>query len=241
MTIFSAINKILLALNDLHHKEVDKFLSQNSSSSVLAVKNDTLVEISEESIILLGADITKRIFPASNSDVNSSIDIDRINNFFTELKDSLIRLNHLGISYSCVSIKNELIEIKKILHGTKFKLYEEPADNDEQRWFFIGNLESWEYPLFELVLTESKSPLCTEWIPHFQIDVDTKLATEELEFLTRKYLKDNFIDWQLDIPGYGIVLEMGKLANINGIKIYLGLGTDKRNAKLHREEILRLV
>ena len=57
---------------------------------------------------------------------------------------------------------------------------------------FIGNLESWENPLFEIVLTESKTPLCTEWIPHFQIDLDTRLNIEELEFLTKESLERRF-------------------------------------------------
>jgi hypothetical protein len=240
MTIFSTIYEILSVLENLHNKEVDRFLSQKSRSSVLTVDDDNLVEINEEAIILLGKDITERIFPAGHNDVSSSIGIDRIKYFFCSIKDSLIRLNHFGIGYSCSSIENELVQIKKILHGTNFKIYEEPVDSGSQRWFFVGNLESWEYPLFELDLTESELPLHTKWIPYFQIDVDTKLTTEELETLIREHLTEDFIDWKLDIPGYGIALEMGELSNINGTKIYLGLGTDKRNTKFHREEILRL-
>lgn len=242
MTVFSEIKDILSVLKNLQNNEVDKFLSQkNSSSFAIQIKDEQLTEINEESISMAGADVTARIFPACNSNVSDSISVESIKNFFTELKDSLVRLNHLGISYSCTSIENELVEIKKLLRGTSFKLYEEPADSADQRWFFVGNLESWENPLFEIVLTESKTPLCTEWIPHFQIDLDTRLDIEELEFLTRNHFNKDFVDWKLDIPNYGVVLAMGQLSNNNGTKIYLGLGTDKRNTKLHREEILKLV
>jgi len=242
MKVLGEINEILSVLKNLRNSETDRFLSRkNSSSFVLQVNDKPLVEVNEESISIVNGNVTTRIFPACNSSVSDSIGIERIKNFFNELKDSLVRLNHLGISYSCVNIENELVEIKKLLHGTNFKLYEEPADSASQRWFFIGNLESWENPLFEIVLTESKTSLCTKWIPHFQIDLDTRLNIEELEFLTRNHLKEGFIDWKLDIPNYGVVLVMGELSNINGTKIYLGLGTDKRDTKLHREEILRLV
>ncbi len=242
MKVLCKINEILSVLKNLRNSEANQFLSRkNSSSFVLQINGEPLVEVNEESISVVGGDFTARIFPARNSSVSDSISIGRIKNFFDKLNDSLIRLNHLGISYSCVNIENELVEIKKLLHGTNFKLYEEPADSASQRWFFIGNLESWENPLFEIVLTESKTPLCTEWIPHFQIDLDTRLNIEELEFLTKNHLKEDFIGWKLDIPNYGVVLTMGELSNINGTKICLGLGTDKRDTKLHREKILRLV
>ena len=66
-------------------------------------------------------------------------------------------------------------------------------------------------------MTESNVTLCTKKLPHFQIDIDTKLTTNEIEFLTKKYLKDGFINWKLNIPNFGIVLEMGELGNISGV------------------------
>jgi len=242
MTIFDEINKILSALKKVGNEETDKFLSlKDSNSFVLQINGEQLAEINEKSILMVGNDVTTSIFPANSTNVSDTIDVDNIKNFFDALDDSLVRLNHLGISYSCVSIKDELVKIKKILLGTSFKLYEETSDSPHQKWFFIGNLERWENPLFEIVLTQSKTTLCSEWIPHFQIDLDTKLSIEELESLTRNHFRKGFIDWKLDLPNYGVVLGMGKLSDINGTKIYLGLGTDKRNTKLHREEILREV
>jgi hypothetical protein len=228
-------------LKDLHNKEVDKFLSKSPSSTILHVNSVTISEINKKSIILFGEDFTKKIIPVKNTQSSYLISIDRIKTFFSKIKDSLVRLNHLGISYSCSSIVNEIAGIKKLLQGTNFKLYEEPADLLSQRWFFIGNFKNWKYPLFELVMTESNVTLCTKKLPHFQIDIDTKLTTNEIEFLTKKYLKDGFINWKLNIPNFGIVLEMGELGNISGVKICLGLGTNLRSTKHQREKELHVV
>lgn len=121
---------------------------------------------------------------------------------------------------------------------TDFKLLEEKSTVKNQRWFFLGNLNSWEYPLLEIVLTESKEELTNDWVPHFQIDIDTNHSFDKLSSLTTKYLSTDFISWELDIPNYGIVLTMGSLGSINGTKIYLGLGTNLRDTKMHRNELL---
>lgn len=242
MTVIKSIKNVLSIVNDLQNHEVDKFLyRKNSSSFEVRVNNEQLVEINDDSILLVGSDITAKILPVCRKSISDSISNENIESFFGELKNSLLRLNHFGISYSCISIEDERKEIKKILHGTHFKLYEEPAESASQKWYFVGNLDNWENPLFEIVLSESKTPLCTEWVPHFQIDLDSGLKFEELKILTEKYLKKDFIDWVLDIPNYGVVLAMGKLSNIDETKIYLSVSTDKRDTKFHREEILKLV
>jgi hypothetical protein len=65
------------------------------------------------------------------------------------------------------------------------------------------------------------------------------LTIEELEKLTNKYIKPKFIDWKLDVEGWGVALGMGQIGNIYGTRIYLGLGTKVRDTKMHREEILK--
>ncbi len=242
MTVFDEIHNILSELKSLQNREIDKFLfKKNSRSFILQINDESLVEIQEDSILVVGGNATTNILPMHTSSMSDCVEAGCIQNFFSALGSSIIRLNHLGINYSCSSIEHEIVVIKKLLHNTNFKLYEESSGFTHQRWFFIGSLESWENPLFEIVLTESQSPLCTKWTPHFQIDLDTKLHIEELEFLTNKHLKEGFIDWKLDVPNYGVVLGMGQLSNIYGTKVYLGLGTGKRNTKFHREEILKLV
>ena len=239
---FSKLTNILSSLNCLHNIEVGKFLyCKNSGSFAVRIKDEVLVEISNNSIVLAGVDVIAKILPTCKSNISDSIDTEKIENFFTDIKDFLVRLNHLGVSYSCVNIEAEISEIKRRLNKSNFHLYEEPADSPNQRWFFVGDLKNWENPCFELVLTESKKPLFTKWIPHFHIDLDTSLGINELDSLTRKHFKKDFLEWKLDIPNYGVVLAMGKLSNVNGAKVYLGLGTDIRNTKYLREEILKLV
>jgi hypothetical protein len=120
-------------------------------------------------------------------------------------------------------------------------LFEEKSGSKISKWLFIGDTENWENPLFELVLNSKITPSLKAWIPHFQIDLDTNLSTEELETLVQKHFGYKFFSWKLNIPNYGVVLAMGMLEEINGMKVYLGLGTNLRNTKYHRENILKLL
>lgn len=236
MKLNQAIIKYISMLTNGVNK-ADRFLSISQKSAILQIGSNPLVKINEESILLLGKeDISQRIFPASQIDASLHTDFNQLKVFCSYI--NVMRLNHLGISYSCSDINKELNYLKKLSSGSDFKLYEEKSGMTNQRWFFFGNLKSWEYPLFEIVLTENKSHLRNEWIPHFQIDIDTAQSFEELESLTTKYLNADFFGWKLDIPNYGIVLAMGKLGNINGTKIYLGMGTKLRDTKFHRNKLL---
>ncbi|MFO8052655.1 MAG: hypothetical protein R6U54_01670 [Candidatus Omnitrophota bacterium] len=217
--------------------KTDRFLSLNQKSATLQIENSPLVKINEESILFLGKeDISKKIFPALQEKTSSHTNFEQLNKFCSNI--NVLRLNHLGVSYSCADINKEIGYLKKLSSKANFKLFEEKSGMNNQRWFFLGNLNSWEYPLFEIVLTESKESLINEWIPHFQIDIDTAQSFEELESLTTKYLNADFFGWKLDVPNYGIVLAMGKLGNINGTKIYLGMGTKLRDTKFHRNKLL---
>lgn len=215
----------------------DRFLSINQKSATLHIDGGPLIEINEKSILLLGkVDISKKIFPASQKKALTHTNFEQLKEFCSKI--DVVRLNHLGVSYSCADINEELDYLKKLSFETGLKLFEEKSGMDKQRWFFLGNSNSWEYPLFEIVLTESKKSLINEWIPHFQIDIDTNHSFNELNNLTTKYLRADFFGWKLDIPNYGVVLAMGSLGNINGTKIYLGLGTKLRDTKFHRNKLL---
>ncbi|MFA6183649.1 MAG: hypothetical protein WC682_00940 [Parcubacteria group bacterium] len=241
MPILNVINQTLSAIKELHHKEIDKFLLQNSYFFNLKINNTSLVKIDAQSIFLLNEDLTQKLFLADSCNKNHLIENNNLKNFLEATKDSIVRLNHLGINYSCPSIDRELKKIKETIVGRNFKLYEELNDFPDQRWFFIGDKENWEQPLFELAITESATPLCSQWTPHFQIDIDTNLVATELESLANKHLEDNFFTWKLDTPNYGLILEMGELVNINGTKICLGIGTTNRDTKIHREKNLQLI
>lgn len=218
-------------------KKAEKFLSLNDKTATLHLEKNPLVKITEESILLLGKeDISQSLLTVPQNKISTCIDFNKLEKFCSEI--DIVRLNHLGISYSCSNIDKELDHLKNLLNKTGFELYEEKSENTNQRWFFVGKKENWEYPLFELVFNKGKNKVSTDWIPHFQIDIDTNQSIEELKVLTDKYLGENFFRGELNIPNYGVVLAMGKLANINGTKIYLGLGTNLRGTEYHRKHIL---
>lgn len=235
------INQILSVLKGLSNNRVNNFLiSQDEGAHTLMVNNEPLVRVDHNSILLLGADITSKIFLADSPSISDSIDINNIKRFFRAIQDHLVGINHLGINYSCPNIEDELAGIKALIKGKDLQIYEEISSFPHQRWFFVANLDS-DDPMFEMVLTESAAPVCDKWTPHFQIDLDTDLSLEEIKELTGRYLKPNFLDWQMDVPDMGVVLIMGELSNINGTKIFLGLGTDKRNSTSKRSDRLILI
>jgi len=54
--------------------------------------------------------------------------------------------------------------------------------------------------------------LYKDWLPAFQVDIDTSLTMNELEDLTdQHFLEKDFGKWKLDIPDYGVVLAMAIL------------------------------
>lgn len=232
------INLISILTDDI--KKIDKFLTLTHESLTLQIEKNSLVEISDRSIKILGKeDISSKISIASKEIISRHIDFEQLKKFCTNI--DFLRLNHFGVSYSCPDISKELEHLKKLLHTTDFKLFEEKSNINGQRWFFLGNPENWRDPLFEIALTESKEPLRNKWIPHFQIDIDTDKSFEELRNLSEKFFGADIFDWKLDIYNYGIVLTMCQLGNICGTKVYLGLGTKLRNTKSHRKELLTAI
>ena len=197
-------------------------------------KNEAIWEITEQQLILAGVDISDKLL-AKNDKFEQNIEIANFNKFIDELGNNFVRLNHVGINYRCPSIERENEFYKKIIEKTNLHLYEEKSDNRNTKWLFIGNLANWQSPLFELVLSTINSR--DDWFaPGFQIDIDTNLKQKDLENILSSYFGKNFVMWKFDIPNYGMVMEMGILGTIGGIKICLGVGTDIRNTKYNREK-----
>ncbi len=197
----------------------------------------SLVRINQDSILLFeGQDIQERI-AVKNSPSHNTVPLPKVKTFLETISTSIIRLNHVGISYSCKEFQDELETYTKII-PSPFTLSREEAHSERDRWYFIGDLRDWKSPLFEVVLTTNRKSPVDKWIPHFQIDIDTTLGAEELQRRLKDTLGSGF-DWTLDIPSEGVVLGMKILGSINGTKICLGLGTDKRDTKYHRQHLLQ--
>lgn len=160
--------------------------------------------------------------------------------FLDALAENLVGLNHLGISYFVEDIDRETEAIRRLAQAGGVGLYSENASPEGEKWLFVGNTANLMEPLFEFVLNKGKRAKDL-WRPHFQIDIDTKLSRDAIKRITDKYLGEDFIKWELDIPNHGIVLVMGIIGDIGGTKIALGIGTDKRDTKRHREFELKKI
>lgn len=212
-------------------------LNQNSSVEVV-VGNDTLVTLRESEMVLCdNLYLESKIQPEMPSE-EQSFDIHLWKLFLQKASDSIVRLNHIGISYYSENVEDEIVLIKNVLEQSGLYLYEEVNDSPGQRWLFAGNADIWEAPMFEVVLTQKDTTMHDEWIPHIQMDFDTTLNIQEIKDMLRSVYSKDMIDWELAFD-QGAVLGMGKLGEISGTKIVFGLGTNLRNTKYFRNNILR--
>ena len=235
MELNKNIIEILNYIYEVGNPEVRGSLRIDNNHVSILSKEDLLIKLSEDSLLLFGKyDLQNKIVVDKTE---NTIQLSKIKEFLELISKSIVRLNHLGISYSCKSYQNEVNEYSQKLN-VPFKLFQEKSDSEHNQWYFIGNRSSWRSPLFELVLAES-SPF-DEWTPHFQIDLDTTLDSEILEQKLKSVFGTGF-DWSLSFPNYGTVLGMKILGSINGTKICLGLGTSKRGTEYHRKEVLQEV
>jgi len=135
----------------------------------------------------------------------------------------------VGISYYCKDIQAEIEKYKQELKDTDLKLYQEQSGNKDEKWFFIGDTNNWETPLCEIVLNSATTNWYKDWLPAFQVDIDTSLTMNELEDLTDQHFGKGFWKWKLDIPDYGVVLLWQIFGEINGTKILLCGNKFERN------------
>lgn len=232
----SYILQILKCLISVGNPTIEKQLHEVDNSFRLISDAKNYIQIDEKSIVINGQNLEEKILYPSEI-TTDVIDIGKLKKFVLHIAGEITGINHLGISYSCPNIKKEISYYKKLIFGTTLKLFEEKSDTKNNRWFFIGNLDNKNNPLFEIVLTESRISVCNTWVPHFQIDFDTSLSYQNIADATKFLLDKKFIRWKYDIPNRGIVLTMGILGKINGVKIALGIGTNLRGRQTFIEVV----
>lgn len=235
-TLLQIINILAIDLGE----KTRPFLTAGGQLAILRLSDTSLVEITSSDISVLGdSSFGENIIPSDHIQTDRIINSNDFANFIKESSPSLLRLNHLGISYKVPDIEKEIEKIGKLVKThLNIHLYEEASSTSGQRWFFLGDKQNWEDPMLEIVLTQS-SQTHDHWNPHFQIDLDTSLSIEELKQITGKVFRPEFLAWELDVPTVGTVCAMGVLGDINGTKITLGLGTKQRNAQFFRTNILK--
>lgn len=214
---------------------VDSIYRENDSFVIPKNDGSPLVRISNSAILINQTSFNDRLIPSRSSKLSSKIETSAFKAFIDELLSaSEVKLNHYGISYYCTDLGAEVSNVKKLLGSNE--LYEESAESTSTRWLFIGNTKKPSEPLFELVLHERKKPALSSWTPHIQIDVDTALSYEDLQKIIENHFGDNWVKWSIDVKDWGIPLVVGRLCSISGLKVYLGIGTDKRGRQWHREK-----
>ena len=241
MELTKDIIKFLRIIKNVNNNKIDKYLEINKNSLKINLNEGILCEINSDSIILNEKINLLKKIRIKDYNENYESKINQFESFIKEISNSIIRLNHVGIAYFCKNINDEIESYQEILKNSKMKIYEEDSGDPKERWLFLGNLNDWESPLFEIVLLDPSligGKFVNKLSPHFQIDIDTNLSFDELEALINKFLGSNFLDWHLDFSEGG-VLVMGTLNAINGTKIRLGLATKLRNTESHRKEILK--
>jgi hypothetical protein len=233
--------EIINILKLIYEEEKKSYLKVFEDKAEIFVSEDKkLVEITQSTISLgNNIDLFKKLRSKENN-INS-IDEVKLTNFLTTLKPNIIRLNHVGISYFCEDPKTEIEKYKEVLTDTDLKIYQEQSESKDEQWFFVGNTSNFEAPLCEIVLNSAINDWYKDWLPAFQVDVDTSLTIAQLERMADKYFGQGFWKWKLDIPDYGVVLAMAILGEINGVKITFGVGTNLRDIKSHRELMKELI
>jgi hypothetical protein len=147
----------------------------------------------------------------------------------------------LGIKYHSDNFTADLQKYKSLAKKGGFDVSREDSTAKNDKWYFVGDKTNWTNSLFEIVLTKSQ-PTLHDWLPHFQIDIDTELDGEKLKELTARIFWKNFFGWKLDAPEVnGTVMFMGLLGCVNATRICLGVGTNLRNTKYHREVLLKKI
>lgn len=105
----------------------------------------------------------------------------------------------------------------------------------------MGNINNWQNFLVEFVPVNKSQEIYDEFLPHIQIDVDTKLNASEIENLIKKYFGGEVKPYRIAVINgitYIVRLELGIL---DGVNIFLDLATNSRNVKYHRENFLKKI
>lgn len=198
-----------------------------------------LVEITDNSMLLGDKiDLFQKLQTKENN--TSFVSNLQLENFLIALKPNIVRLNHVGISYFCRNPKLEIEGYREDLKDSGLKIYQEKSENEEEKWLFTGDTSNFEAPLCEIVLNTAINDWYKDWLPAFQVDIDTKFTMEQLKTLSDKYFGQDFWKWKIDIPDYGVVLAVTILGEISGVKITLAVGTNLRSIKYHRESMKEL-
>jgi hypothetical protein len=174
---------------------------------------------------------------------NDFVEMDQLANLFNTISknQAFIGLNHVGICYKVESQADERERIKKEIINTGWHLYEMES-NDEGLWLFVGDKSNWRDPLIELLPVENTDDEWVNyWLPHIQVDIDTKLSDQQLKELITRSFGGKVIPFNscvIDGIVYGV---RARLGIISGVNIALDFATKERRIQYSREHLLKVI
>ncbi len=227
--------------NDLF-ETLNMVLSTLSQSDKLSFKNNDLFSILGNKILTPIGDVVPLLNFQKSKLKDEFVDFSLFKKFIDSLIEtkSIIRLNHLGFCYKVDSQTEERERLIKLIKDSKFKLYEEPS-NDEGKWYFIGNTDNWEAPMIEMIPIEKTNDQWSGyWLPHIQIDIDTNLTEGEIEKLVKSAFGKSVTPFPISIDGVVYIIR-NRLGIVDGVNIMLDIATNSRNVKHARQNILKTV
>lgn len=199
----------------------DKLLTYNHPLGKLLI-------INEKQILFNEYNINQDLEDTRTNKKTNAANLKYFSNFIKDNINSIRKLDHLGFSYSCQNLVDEVNKYKAIFINSPFKIYEEPSTVNNSRWLFIGHKDYPQSPLIELVLQKGKSSWDNIWNPNIQIHLDTLFDEEDLNKAVNKYFKiKSYYTWELKFSR-GLVLKAFSLAKVEGVNFNLGLGTNLR-------------
>jgi hypothetical protein len=201
-----------------------------------------LVRIEDSQIVTSLGDITPVLFHQKSALTDQLIDLSLLQTFVKALDamHAIVRLNHVGFGYKVPSQDEERQRLVRRVHETDLHLYEEPS-NDFGLWLFAGNTVKWEQPLVEFVPVAESQPDTDPFLPHVQIDIDTKLSADEIEQILLKVCEDKITSYRVAVIDGITYIVRNRLGVIDGVNIFLDLATNARNVQYHRRHILKQI
>jgi len=202
---------------------------------------ETLFKVSSSGISIPKIPIHENFFGKLSPLKDNFVSDSQIQKFISVLseKESILRLNHIGFCYSVDSIEKEKQRLLKLANQNDLNLYEEES-RDDSRWLYAGKTTKWHDPLVEFVIFEKVNDKWKDyWLPHFQIDIDTNLVVDDIEFIITDVFGQKVKPYRVVVVNNYVCVSRVRLGIISGININLDIGTEGRMPRYLREKLLK--
>jgi hypothetical protein len=219
----------------------DDFLKVNWGVAELKNGNRSLLEISEKGFEVPSIGLITNFSSGRSPLRDAFVPVEQVKILVDYLVQNNLfqRLNHLGICYRVGSVDEEKTRLAALAKKTDWHVYEEKS-NDGSAWLFLGDIDNWPSPIFELAIVDQvKDKWVNYWLPHFQIDIDTYLDGTEIEKLVTSIFRGKIKPYRLIEDEKFIFLVRARLGVISGININLDLGFEGRMPRWSRMNLLK--